>query len=59
VARTFAVRATVAGAPADGYPGEGVPGGGQHVMLTDRSGMAGVVPRAAAFFALTLYKSGF
>jgi hypothetical protein len=49
VARTATVRATVAGAPAAGYPGEGVPGGGQHVMLTDRSGMAGVVPRAAAF----------
>lgn len=43
------VRATVAGAPAAGYPGEDVPGCAHRVMLTDRSGMAGLVPRAAAF----------
>jgi hypothetical protein len=59
MARTAKVRATVIDAPAAGYPGEGAPGSAHRVLLTDRSGMAGLVPRAAAFLALTLYKSGF
>jgi hypothetical protein len=54
VARTAKVRATVAPAPAAGQPGEGTPGCGQRVILLEGSGMTGLIPRAAAFFADTI-----